>query len=98
MKEFRYRVFFTREAKRNVEKLDPSIKRIIKKAIESLAVNPAKGKALAYDLAGLHSLRTTDYRIIYRVREKQIIIIVIAVGHRKEIYKQLKELLSRLSS
>ena len=96
MKESRYSVFFTREAKRNVEKLDPSIKRIIKKAIESLAVNPAKGKPLAYDLAGLHSLRTADYRIIYRIKEKQLIIIVIAVGHRKEIYKRLKELISGL--
>lgn len=98
MKETRYSVFFTREAKRNVEKLDPSIKRIIKKAIESLAVNPAKGKPLAYDLAGLHSLRTVDYRIIYRIREKQLIIIVIAVGHRKEIYKRLKELLAHMST
>jgi mRNA interferase RelE/StbE len=96
MKESRYSVFFTREAKRNVEKLDPSIKRIIKKAIESLAVNPAKGKPLTYELAGLHSLRTSDYRIIYRMREKRLVIIVIAVGHRKEIYKKLKELLAGL--
>jgi mRNA interferase RelE/StbE len=96
MKESRYSVFFTREAKRNVEKLDPSIKRIIKKAIESLAVNPAKGKPLTYELAGLHSLRTSDYRIIYRMREKRLAIIVIAVGHRKEIYKKLKELLAGL--
>jgi mRNA interferase RelE/StbE len=76
--------------------MDASIRRIIKKAIQSLAVNPAKGKPLAYDLAGLHSLRTSDYRIIYRVKEKQLIIVVIAVGHRKEIYKKLKELLSGL--
>jgi len=96
MKDSRYNVFFTREAKRNVEKMDASIRRIIKKAIQSLAVNPAKGKPLAYDLAGLHSLRTSDYRIIYRVKEKQLIIVVIAVGHRKEIYKKLKELLSGL--
>ncbi|MGB7294594.1 MAG: type II toxin-antitoxin system RelE/ParE family toxin [Candidatus Aminicenantales bacterium] len=96
MKESRYSVFFTREAKRNVEKLDPSIRRVIKKAIESLAVNPAKGKPLAYDLAGLHSLRTVDYRIIYRMRGKQLIIVVIAVGHRKEIYERLKELLPEL--
>jgi mRNA interferase RelE/StbE len=96
MKDSRYNVFFTREAKRNVKKMDASIRRIIKKAIQSLAVNPAKGKPLAYDLAGLHSLRTSDYRIIYRVKEKQLIIIVIAVGHRKEIYQKLKELVSGL--
>jgi mRNA interferase RelE/StbE len=65
------------------------------KAIESLSANPAKGKPLAYDLAGLNSLRTSDYRIIYRIREKELIIIVIAVGHRREIYKKLKDLLTR---
>ena len=98
MKEGCYRVFFTREAKRNVEKLDPSIRKIIQKAIESLAVNPAKGKLLVYDLAGLHSFRTSDYRIIYRVKERRLIIIIIAVGHRKEVYKKLKELFSRMSA
>lgn len=97
MKDSRYSVFFTREAKRNVEKLDPSIRKIIQKAIQSLAVNPTKGKALAYDLVGFYSLRTSDYRIIYRLKERHLMIIVIAVGHRKEVYKKLKELLSHMS-
>jgi mRNA interferase RelE/StbE len=97
MRESRYTILFTREAKRNVEKLDPSIRKIIARAIKSLAANPAKGKALAYDLAGLHSLRTSDYRIIYRIKKKELLIIVIAVGHRREIYKKLKELISGLS-
>jgi len=90
-------ILYTKEAKKNIEKLDPSIRRIIRKAIESLAANPAKGKPLAYDLAGLHSLRTSDYRVIYRIKEKELIIIVIAVGHRKEIYKRLKKLLKRIA-
>jgi len=95
MKKLPYNILYTREAKKNIEKLDPSIKKIIRKAIESLAINPAKGKPLAYDLAGLHSLRTSDYRIIYRIREKKLLIIVVAVGHRKEIYKTIEELLKR---
>jgi mRNA interferase RelE/StbE len=98
MKKSPYRILFTKEAKKNIEKLDLSIAKIIGKAIESLAVNPAKGKPLAYDLAGLRSLRTSDYRIIYRIKEKELLIIVIAVGHRKEIYKKLKELILSLSS
>ncbi len=97
MKESRYTILFTREAKRNVEKLDPSIRKIIARALKSLAANPHKGKPLAYELAGLHSLRTSDYRIIYRIKAKQLLIIVIAVGHRREIYKKLKELLSGLA-
>jgi mRNA interferase RelE/StbE len=94
MKEPSYTVLLTREAKKKVEKLDPSIRKIIAKAIKSLAINPAKGKPLAYDLAGLHSLRTSDYRIVYRIKEKELLIIVVAVGHRKEMYKKLKELLA----
>ncbi len=94
MKASHYSIFFTREAKRNIEKLDPSIRKVVRKALESIAANPAKGKPLAYDLAGLYSLRTSDYRIIYRLRKKELLIIVIAVGHRRDIYNKLKELLS----
>jgi len=90
-----YSIKYTKEAKKKIEKLDPSIKLVIKKAIESLSSNPFKGKPLSYDLAGLYSLRTYDYRIIYRIKEKQLIIIVISVGHRKEIYKRLKKLINR---
>jgi mRNA interferase RelE/StbE len=91
----KYSITYTKEAKKKIEKLDPSIKSIIKKAIESLSTNPFKGKPLSYELAGLYSLRTSDYRIIYRIKEKQLIILVISVGHRKEIYKRLKELITR---
>ena len=90
----KYSVKFTREAKKRIEKLDAYIKKIIQKAIDSLAQNPYKGKPLSHELAGLYSYRTSDYRIIYKIEEGQLIIIVITVGHRKEIYKKLKELLS----
>ncbi len=90
-----YSIKYTKEAKRKIEKLDPSIRVVIKKAIESLSSNPYKGKPLSYELAGLYSLRTSDYRIIYRIKEKQLIIIVISVGHRREIYKRLKEVITR---
>ncbi len=89
----KYSIKYTKEAKKKIEKLDKSIRLVIKKVIESLSSNPYKGKPLSYDLAGLYSLRTSDYRIIYRIKEKQLIIIVVTVGHRREIYKKLKELI-----
>lgn len=91
----KYNINYTKEAKKKIEKLDPSIKSIIKNSIESLLSNPFKGKPLSYELAGLYSLRTSDYRIIYRVKEEKLIIIVISVGYRKEIYKKLKELVKK---
>ena len=90
-----YTIKYTIEAKKRVEKLDSSIKQIIKKAIESLSLNPYRGKSLSYELADLYSLRTTDYRIIYRVRENELVIIVISVGYRREIYKKLKILIEK---
>jgi len=93
MSQAPYRVLYTTEARKNIEKLDPSIRKIVRRAIESLALNPAKGKPLAYDLAGIHSLRTSDYRIVYRIRGKELVIIVVAVGHRREIYHRLRQLL-----
>jgi len=89
----KYSIKYTKEAKKKIEKLDKSIRLVIKNAIESLLSNPYKGKPLSYELAGLYSLRTSDYRIIYRIKEKQLIIIVVTVGHRREIYKKLKELI-----
>ncbi len=86
-------ILYTKEAKKNIEKLDPSVKKLIRKAVESLAVDPEKGKPLSYELAGLRSLRTSDYRVIYRIRGGELLIIVIALGHRREIYKKLRELL-----
>ena len=68
---------------------------MIKKAIESLAENPYRGKPLSYDLAGLFSLRTSDYRIIYRIKGGERVIIVISIGHRREVYKKLKALIDR---
>ncbi len=91
----KYSIKYTKETKRKIEKLDPSIRVVIQKAIESLSSNPYKGKPLSYELAGLYSLRTADYRIIYRIKEKQLIIIVISAGHRRDIYKRLKEIITR---
>ena len=88
----KYSLKYTQEAKKKIEKLDPSIRAIIKNAIESLQTNPLKGKPLSYELAGLRSFRTSDYRIIYQIEEKHLIIVVISIGHRREIYKKLKEL------
>ncbi len=64
------------------------------KAIDSLAQNPYKGKPLSHELAGPYSYRTSDYRIIYKIEEGQLIIIVITVGHGREIYKKLKDWVS----
>ncbi len=73
----------------------------IRDRIDGLAHDPDKqGKALGGELAGLRSLRATGqrYRIIYRVEGKRVLVIVLAIGLRREgdrsdIYELARKLL-----
>ena len=82
-------VSYVKSAVDEITELDGSAKRIIKKAIEDkLMVDPLKyGKALRRNLSGLFKLRLGDYRIIYQVKEKEVIVVIVKIGHRREVYE-----------
>ena len=56
-------------------------------ASETLKTNPYQGKKLKGRLAGDYSMRVGDYRIIYTIYKNKLIVYIIDLGHRKEIYK-----------
>ena len=56
--------------------------------IDQLALNPYRGTALKGDLTGLRRIRVGSYRVIYEVRETQLIVLVVTVGHRREVYRR----------
>jgi mRNA interferase RelE/StbE len=56
-------------------------------AIESLRADPFQGKKLKGRLKGDYSLRVGDYRIIYTIHKDRLIVYIIDLGHRKEIYR-----------
>ena len=55
--------------------------------IRQLQDNPYIGKPLHGDLKGKYSLRSGDYRVIYSVDETDKSVLLLAVGHRKAVYK-----------
>ncbi len=57
------------------------------RAIDSLEIIPFLGKALKGELKGLYSLRVGSYRVIYEVHQHRLLVRVIDLGHRKEVYK-----------
>jgi mRNA interferase RelE/StbE len=67
--------------------LPKTIRETIKRAIEErLTLDPVGfGKPLRYSLKGLRRLRVGDYRIIYKLEDKTVIII--AIKHRKDVYE-----------
>ncbi len=82
-------VSYVKSAVDDIAELDRSMKRLIKKTIEDkLMVDPLKfGKALRRNLSALFKLRVGDYRIIYQVKEKEVIVVIVKVGHRREVYE-----------
>lgn len=68
-------------------KREPEIFRRIFHALDYLEKNPHLGKALKGELKGLYSYRVGSYRVIYRIYREKLLIIVIDIGHRREIYR-----------
>ena len=75
-----------KELKKLKKSVPPVFSRLIK-TIDSLANSPLNGKPLQGNKKGCYSLREGDYRIIYEVHLNDKAVHVIAVGHRKDIYR-----------
>ena len=84
-------VLYHHEVEEDLESIGPSAARRIVKAIDSkLTRDPLKfGAPLSGTLANFRKLRVGDYRVVYQVREKKVVVYVLAVGPRrdKEIYR-----------
>ncbi len=75
---------------RSLAKLPKEDQRIIRSRIDALASNPFPPNVKKLErIENLYRLRVGDYRVIYQVQKKILLILVVAIGHRKEIYRQI---------
>jgi mRNA interferase RelE/StbE len=82
-----YRVQLSRRAAGNLRKLDRKNRLRVAKILLILPKQPQLGKKLTGDLRGLRSVRVWPYRIIYRLFKKYLLILIINIGHRRNIYR-----------
>lgn len=74
-------------AVRQLRKLDPAGRRRVQAAIDLLAGDPRPPAARQLVCgAGEWRVRTGDFRIVYEIHDRQILVLVIKVGHRREVY------------
>lgn len=57
-------------------------------AIDRLSENPFLGNALKGDLRGLRRLRIGDYRVLYELQHGELVVLVVRIAHRREVYRQ----------
>jgi mRNA interferase RelE/StbE len=81
-----YRILYTEEAARRIGKLDKAVKERVGKAIKKLSEQPDLGKRLTGLLSDRWSYRVGDWRILYKVKKNEVLILILTVGHRREVY------------
>jgi mRNA interferase RelE/StbE len=85
-----YRIEFAPRADREFRALERSTQVKLSRRIDALAENPRPQgiKKLAGE-EDLYRFRVGDYRVIYQIREKSLLVLVVRVGHRADVYRGL---------
>jgi mRNA interferase RelE/StbE len=86
-----WRIEISRTAEKQIQKLDRSaqgpIVRFLRERVQA-ADNPRQwGKPLHGDKGGLWRYRVGDYRLICDIQDERITVLVLQVGHRKDVYR-----------
>jgi mRNA interferase RelE/StbE len=83
-----YRIEFLPTAAKEFKKLPSDLKQRIGVQIEALCLDPRPSGAKALQGGnGQLRIRVGDYRVIYRIQDDKLIILVLKVGHRSKIYR-----------
>lgn len=88
----RYHVEFAKSAKKEFDALSVKVQEKILEACKILSTNPFSEILKIKKLKGadsLYRIRIGDYRVVYEVRREVLLILVIKIGHRREVYRNL---------
>lgn len=86
----KYKIVFSEKALKQLKKLDKHITALIigwlEKNVDGSENPRVHGKGLVENKSGLWRYRIGDYRVICEIQDKEVVVLVLEVGHRKEIY------------
>lgn len=86
----KWSIRFTEEGRKALDALDkPARKRVetyLRDRVLSSGDPRSVGKALRFGMAGLWRYRVGDYRVLCKLLDKELIVLVVAAGHRSRIY------------
>ena len=83
-----YAIIYQHGAKKELKRLDRRVQRIIRQAIDSLAIEPKPSRSKQLEDSPYRSLRVDRYRVIYAIENEEITVYVLRIRHRKDAYKR----------
>lgn len=85
-----YEVEFARPALKELQKIERNSQKLILEKIERLRRDPRpRGTEKLKNYKDRFRVRISNYRIIYSIVENKLLILVLHIGHRKDIYRKL---------
>jgi len=86
----KYRIQVKRSAAKALKKIPKPDQKRISKAIDNLAENlPNPDTTKMKGNNPFHKIRVRDYRIVYEIQDDVLLILIVKIGHRKDIYRNL---------
>ena len=84
-----YKIEYDRRVVKDIERLSKRDKQAIIEKIEELAKEPRPFgvKPLKGEYAGYHRVRVGNYRIVYEIMDKKLVILILKIADRKDVYK-----------
>ena len=83
------KIIFTKEAARSLQKMPHNTAMLIRKKLETIAANPYADHSNAKKLKGRdgYRLRVGDWRVLYEIQDDKLVILVLKVALRGEVYR-----------
>jgi mRNA interferase RelE/StbE len=82
-----YRVILSRSARKQMERISGEIENRILNKLSELEMNPRPSGCKKLKNRDAWRIRVGDYRVIYEIHDKVLQVIVVTVGHRREVYR-----------
>ena len=82
-----YRVIFSRSARKQMERFSGETETRLLAKLSALEANPRPSGCKKLKKRDAWRVRVGDYRIIYEIHDKVLQVIVVTVGHRREVYR-----------
>lgn len=83
-----YRLEFTPGADRQFRKLPQQVQARLRPHIDNLAQNPRPTGVEKLTGQDAYRLRVGDYRILYEIQDKVLLVLVVKIGHRRDVYRK----------
>ncbi len=82
-----YSIQIKGSAAKSLNKLPEPVRKRLIEAIDRLAQDPHAGRILHGEFRGLRRIRVGSYRVVYNLMREQLVVLVVRIGNRKDVYR-----------